>query len=110
MTREEKLKFYHSSAWRHMQSYIMQRDHYECQECRKRLITSRGDTLPPAQRKINRATQVHHIIYLEDDPTRALDPDNLEAICDRCHNRIHNRMGQHLPKRKPKPKKIPERW
>ena len=97
MTREEKLKFYHSTAWRHMQSYIMRRDHYECQECRKRLITSRGDTLPPAQRKINRATQVHHIIYLE-------------AICDRCHNRIHNRMGQHLPKRKPKPKKIPERW
>ena len=37
MTREEKMRFYHSQAWRRMSERILIRDHYECQECRKKL-------------------------------------------------------------------------
>ena len=81
MTREDKLKFYHSPAWKKMSPYILRRDHYECQECRKKTG------------KIRRATLVHHIIPYEERPDLGLDEDNLEAVCDRCHNIIHGRVG-----------------
>lgn len=64
-----------------MSPYILRRDHYECQECRKKTG------------KIRRATLVHHIIPYEERPDLGLDEDNLEAVCDRCHNIIHGRVG-----------------
>ena len=104
MTREEKLRFYHSTAWKHKSAYILRRDHYECQECRKRIRKAGEDgiLLPARERKIRRATAVHHIIHFEDAPDRALDDDNLEAVCARCHNNIHGRIfhGRTGPRRK----------
>jgi DNA-directed RNA polymerase subunit RPC12/RpoP len=44
MTREEKLRFYHSTAWRKMSAYILKRDHYECQECRYRYVPTYWST------------------------------------------------------------------
>ena len=73
-----------------MSAYIMRRDHYECQECRKR-VRDAGQPLPASERKIRRATQVHHIVPYEQRPDLGLDEDNLEAICDRCHNIAHGR-------------------
>ena len=84
MTREEKMRFYHSQAWRRMSERILIRDHYECQECRKKLKSG-------VRTKINRATQVHHIVPYETRPDLGLDEDNLEAICDGCHNEAHGR-------------------
>ena len=84
MTREEKLRFYHSQAWRQMSQRIMGRDHYECQECRKKMKAG-------IRTKIKPATQVHHIIPYEVRPDLGLDEDNLEAICDGCHNEAHGR-------------------
>lgn len=80
----------------------MSRDHYECQECRKKM--GRGET-----HKINRATQVHHIVPYEVRPDLGLDADNLEAICDTCHNVAHGRMGTQLPGRRKK-YATEERW
>ena len=97
MTREDKLKFYHSSAWKKMSPYILRRDHYECQECRKKTG------------KIRRATLVHHIIPYEERPDLGLDEDNLEAVCDRCHNIIHGRVGALMNQKKKKPV-TEEKW
>lgn len=85
-----------------MSPSIMCRDHYECQECRKRIrrAAEAGELLPAKERKIRRATQVHHIIPYEERPDLGLDPDNLEAICDRCHNILHNRMPEKIKTRK----------
>ena len=97
MTREDKLKFYHSTEWKKMSPYILRRDHYECQECRKKTG------------KIRTATLVHHIIPYEDRPDLGLDEDNLEAVCDRCHNIIHGRVGAQLNQKKKKPV-TEEKW
>ena len=84
MTREEKMRFYHSQAWRRLSERILIRDHYECQECRKKMRSG-------VRTKIKRATQVHHIVPYETRPDLGLDEDNLEAICDGCHNEAHGR-------------------
>ena len=67
-----------------MRASILRRDHYECQECRRKM--REGQT-----RKINRAHLVHHIVPYDVDPTLGLDPDNLISLCDGCHNAIHGR-------------------
>jgi 5-methylcytosine-specific restriction endonuclease McrA len=104
MTREEKMRFYHSSAWKEMSKYIMRRDHRECQECGKRVrqAAAEGVLLPALDRKVRRATQVHHIVPYEVRPDLGLDEDNLEAICDKCHNLLHGRTWKQLQKPKKK--------
>ena len=37
MTDKEAKGFYNSSAWKLKRMQILERDHYECQDCRKRL-------------------------------------------------------------------------
>ena len=104
MTREEKLKFYHSTEWKKKSEYIMRRDHYECQECRRRIrkANEEGIILPAKERKIRRAAAVHHIIPYENAPSLALEDDNLEAICAKCHNEIHGRTWGYVHKKKKK--------
>jgi 5-methylcytosine-specific restriction protein A len=38
------------------------------------------------------AVIVHHIIEVKDDPTKALDPENLLSCCVACHNTIHKKQ------------------
>lgn len=42
------------------------------------------------------ATQVHHIIALRDDPSKAYDLDNLSPLCEKCHGKVeyHYRKGR----------------
>lgn len=96
-TEKQRKKFYDSSAWQEKRIEILKRDHFECQECRKRIEKAREDsrTLPPDKRRIHRADCVHHILHLEDHPELALDDDNLEAICNQCHNEVHGRVLKH---------------
>ena len=113
MTQKEKLKFYKSIAWRKKRDYIMQRDHYQCQECLKRVTTAtaKGIELTGRDRYINRATQVHHIQHLDERPDLALDDDNLEAVCLHCHNVLHGRDTDNLNKLKKKDKPVSEeKW
>ena len=37
MTDKEAKAFYNAAAWKHKRMQILERDHYECQDCRKRL-------------------------------------------------------------------------
>lgn len=44
------------------------------------------------------ATEVHHVRPLEDYPGLALDLDNLESLCRRCHERTKRRKTKPHPK------------
>ena len=50
-------KFYNSTMWKHKRMQILERDHYECQDCRKRLrdAVAAGDILRGEEKKIRRA-------------------------------------------------------
>ena len=102
MTEKEVKAFYNSAAWKHKRMYIMERDHYECQDCRKRLVEAgeKGRRLDGWERKIWRAEQVHHIRELREHPELALDDDNLTSLCARCHNIRHGREPHRFIKRK----------
>ena len=110
-SEKQRKKFYDSPAWEKKRDEILKRDHYECQECRKRirLAAEVGRPLLPEERKIHPADCVHHIKHLEDYPELALDDSNLEAVCNTCHNKLHGRVLKH----RFKPGKAPvtaEKW
>lgn len=42
------------------------------------------------------ANTVHHIVPVRVNPTRKLDPSNLESICVRCHNAEHTERAKSL--------------
>ncbi len=71
----EEVKFRRSRQWRMTRDYIMQRDGYLCQECRK-------------HGRYTIASEVHHIAPLWKDFNRRLDDDNLISLCHRCHMRL----------------------
>lgn len=70
--------FYVSSIWRRTQTRILKKNHYECSRCKARGMVVRART-------------VHHKKYLRDYPELALEDENLEPICDRCHYEEHHR-------------------
>lgn len=67
--------FYNSKKWRRVSAAYMSSKLYICERCGK-----------PAQ-------ICHHKKWLDaqnvNDPTVALNPDNLEALCIECHNAEH---------------------
>lgn len=74
-------KFYKSKTWRKCRKTILERDDYLCQVC----LGDKDDPVP--------ANTVHHIIHLRDDPSKALDSDNLISVCFDCHNDLHPEKG-----------------
>ncbi|BAD74811.1 phage-related protein [Geobacillus kaustophilus HTA426] len=78
---KEAKKFYNSTAWRKCREYVLKRDNYLCQRCLRRGIIQPADV-------------VHHKEHLEDNPAKALDPENLESLCNACHNEEHPEKGQ----------------
>lgn len=68
--------FYLSGNWRRLRRAALERDHYLCQRCRRRV-----------------ATVVHHIIPVKDCPEKMRDLDNLESVCAMCHNLLHPEKG-----------------
>ncbi|MBB6214973.1 5-methylcytosine-specific restriction endonuclease McrA [Anaerosolibacter carboniphilus] len=69
-------KFYKSKEWLAKRSQIKIRDNNECQKCKRR-------------GRYSKATCVHHKKHLKDYPELALTDDNLESLCDPCHNEEH---------------------
>lgn len=79
--------FYRSAAWATVRAQALHRDHYECQECQR-------------QGRVSKGQNVHHIKELRDYPELALELENLETLCIRCHNDTHNRtFGSNEPNR-----------
>lgn len=70
---------YRSKKWRTLASYIRQKNHYICQQC-----------------KAPNAKEVHHIqevtVHNMYDANITLNESNLMLLCRQCHNAIHNRF------------------
>jgi len=77
-------QFYNSDAWRACREGFLQSKGYLCERC------STPDN--PVAAKI-----AHHKIYLTrkniTDPHISLSWDNLEALCQDCHNKEHHKSG-----------------
>lgn len=79
MTRSISESFYRQKAWKDCRNAYMSSKHYICERC--------GDV----------ATICHHKEWLNDmnvlDPLIAYGFDNLEALCQTCHNKEHFGKG-----------------
>lgn len=75
MAKDYSRAFYNGAKWKRTQAAFMASKNYVCERCGS-----------PA--KI-----VHHKTYLNpgniNDPSISLSWDNLEALCQECHNREH---------------------
>lgn len=92
---------YLSRDWRRKRKQILAKDKYECQKCNAKGFYSR-------------ATCVHHVKHLEDNPELALEDfytdehgrqhRQLLSLCDACHKEEHKEQYSS------KPLLTPERW
>ena len=86
MREKETVPFYGTSAWKRCREAALRRDHGLCQRCLRegrRAVDARGRSVPVL------ATVVHHKQHLDAHPELALVLDNLESLCDRCHDLAH---------------------
>ena len=74
--RGDTRKFYKSKEWRHKRQEILRRDNNECQKCKW-------------AGRYSKAKTVHHKKHLKEFPELALTDNNLESLCDTCHNEEH---------------------
>lgn len=72
--------FYQSKAWKRKREWILRRDGYRCQDCKR-------------YGRMRQATTVHHIKHLDQYPELALTSSNLVSLCDACHNKRHPEKG-----------------
>jgi len=99
-TKEQKRKFYNGSDWKKKRLEIKKRDNNECQECKRqgRVTLDTNEYSEKAKRK-KIMLVVDHIKELEDYPELALDDDNLETLCVKCHNKKHGRVWKFVFKK-----------
>lgn len=88
-TREQRRTVYGTAAWKRTRAAVLARAGYLCERCR-----AAGRTVP--------ARLVHHKARLEVRPDLAFEPDNLEALCNPCHEAEHvdERHPEALPGRR----------
>lgn len=65
-------RFYASAAWRKLRAAFLA-EHPLCADCERRGRTTA-------------AAHVHHVKPRKERPDLALDSDNLESLCQPCHN------------------------
>ena len=78
--RERYQDFYNGKEWKELRDWKFADANGLCEECRE-------------NGKIVVGKEVHHIIPIEKDWSKRLDPDNLVLLCRDCHNKIHNRQS-----------------
>lgn len=76
----KKQGFYHTRAWRQIRKLALQRDRYLCQ-------------LRTSSRCTRRATEVHHVVPVDDAPALALELSNLVSCCWFCHEDTKHRRA-----------------
>ncbi|MBE2973405.1 HNH endonuclease [Priestia megaterium] len=101
-TKEQKLRFYKSKEWKYIRLEALKRDNYECQGCKRNglVYTEHHDSGK------HKRLDVDHIKEIYTHPELALELDNLETLCIKCHNKKHNRFMF----RKKKNKWDDEKW
>jgi 5-methylcytosine-specific restriction endonuclease McrA len=80
MARHKEI--YQTAEWEKVRQYVVARDNGLCQECLR-------------HGKITAGREVDHITALSNDNKSdwgiAYNPDNLQLLCDSCHQDKHNR-------------------
>ncbi len=89
MQRKQADPFYLSKAWRTVRAEALRRDHGMCVRCMERFMNG-GE-------KPRLAVIVHHKKSRKEYPELELELDNLESLCDICHNREHPEKGKKKP-------------
>lgn len=89
MQRKQADSFYLSKAWRTVRAEALRRDHGMCVRCMERFMNG-GE-------KPRLAVIVHHKKSRKEYPELELELDNLESLCDICHNREHPEKGKKKP-------------
>lgn len=110
-TEEQKRAFYNSAAWKILRQQALERDNYECQECKRQGYVTLDSEKEEGRRKEIKLN-VHHKFEIEHYPKLALWLDNLETLCVYHHNEIHGK-NEILEKHQFKKKEIKwddERW
>ena len=75
--RDQKAKaFYNSKAWLITRQKILTRDNHI------------DVYIYATERRIVKATMVHHIVELREDPTKGLELDNLISLSEETHEKI----------------------
>ena len=75
---QKKQPIYNTSTWQRLRRMAKQRDCYLCQECLR-------------NKRITKATEVHHLQSVDDHPELALSLDNLVSLCRDCHEATKRR-------------------
>lgn len=78
-TRQDKefVRLYGSARWKAVRQLKLNRDPL-CEMCR-----AKGDLV--------QAQVVHHIKEAKDRPDLFFDIENLQSLCNECHNRLHKK-------------------
>ncbi len=83
MSQGIQAQFYNSNAWKECRDVYFRKVGGLCEKCK-----ARGLIVP--------AEIVHHKIHLDaekvKDPSIALNPENLEALCRTCHGEEHGKQ------------------
>lgn len=83
LIKEDNLiKFYSTYAWQKLRREARIRDNNECQPCKRKGKVTTKKLL------------VHHKKEVRDFPQLALDIDNLETCCFKCHENIHDKFAE----------------
>ena len=91
-TREQKQRFYNSTKWKQLRKQVLERCNHECQECKRNgyVTIDTNEYSETAKRKKIRLI-AHHKKELEFHPDLALEIENIEILCVRCHEQYHDR-------------------
>lgn len=84
-TDEQKKSFYNAGKWKQLREQALERDHYECLEC-KRLGYVTADSVREDGKRKEVVLNVDHIRPIEHYPNLSLDLDNLQTLCIYHHN------------------------
>lgn len=101
-TEDKRGAFYRSSRWDRVRREALKRDNHECQQCKREGRMTLDSEKVQGEKKKPRLN-VDHIQELQDRPDLALELDNLETLCIKCHNKKHNRYQA-------QPAKWPDEW
>ena len=86
MARSPELqRFYSSKAWRDLRNVLIIERHGICERCGKDFSADTSQLI------------AHHKEHLTDDtlvdPMVAVNPDNIEIVCEKCHSHYHAYKG-----------------
>ncbi|GAB6254518.1 HNH endonuclease [Peribacillus sp. N1] len=90
-TEGQKKKFYRTGEWSKLRLEALERDNYECQQCKLEGKVHVDSNKVEGERK-SVELNVHHKYEIEHYPKLALVLDNLVMVCLNCHNKLHNRV------------------